>query len=90
MAIVGLMVMAKERDIAEVEKRLADLPGLSIQGRVKETYVVAVLEEPAATLKTKLELIEGLEGVLAAYAAYANIEDDLENPEQLPGSRALL
>lgn len=82
MAILGFLAHAFAAEAADVEKRLATVPGLTTYGIHKENYIVAVADCPSAEMEALMERAKLLEGVITIYVTSFSMEDELEEMDK--------
>ncbi len=83
MAITGLLVHSLEGDVADVERAIDTLDGMTTYGIHQHQYVVVVAEAPSDKIETVVGQIDGIKGVLSIYTTYLTIEDEIDEKGNL-------
>lgn len=78
MAILGFLAHALAAEAADVEARLAAVPGLTTYGIHKEHYIVVVADGPSAEMEALVDSVKLVEGVITVYITSYTMEDEME------------
>ena len=76
MAIAGLLVETLPKHIADVEKKISNVIGMTSYGIHQERFVVVVAEFPSADIEKAVDAIKSYGGVLSIYTTYITLEDE--------------
>lgn len=81
MHITGVLVHTRPSDVAAIERRLQDLPGVEIHAVTELGRLVVTVEEHSERLMSDMVLkIHGLPGVLSAAMVYHYHAPELDDP----------
>ena len=89
MAITGLLVHSLMKDVANVEKSLGRLEGMTTYGIHQDQYVVVVVEAPSDKIEKVVGQIDDIEGVLSVYTTYLTVEDEIDEDGNLQTNLSL-
>ena len=76
MAIAGIILHTLTEKTDEVRAIVEQSDELQVYGLHEEKYLIVVGEMPSSALEKRLNGLEKMDGVLAVYTTYVNIEDE--------------
>ncbi len=83
MAIMGFLVHALKDDLERIEQLVSTMDGMTTHGIHQDQYIVVVAEAPSEKIDDEVGKIEAIDGVLAIYATYMTVEDEMDEEGNL-------